>query len=44
MGPVSVISGAEAYLTPGRINPIFLEGKLAVFETATAAELGLREG
>jgi hypothetical protein len=44
MGPVPVISGAEAYFAPGRIHPIFLEGKIPVFQSTTAAELGLREG
>jgi hypothetical protein len=44
MGPVPLISGAEAYVSPGRINPIYLEGKLPVLLASTAAELGLREG
>jgi hypothetical protein len=28
LGSLSMISGAEALLAPGRINPIYLEGKL----------------
>ena len=44
MGPVPVISGAEAYISPGRVHPIYLEGKLPILQTTTAAELGLREG
>ena len=44
MGPVPVISGAEAYISPGRIHPIYLEGKLAPLQATTVAELGLREG
>lgn len=44
MGPFPVISGAEAYISPGRIHPIYLEGKLPVLQTTTAADLGLREG
>jgi len=38
-----LISGAEAYLAPGRTNPIYLEGKLPLVAT-TATDLGLREG
>ena len=44
MGPVPLISGAEAYVAPGRIHPIFLEGKLAPMQAATATDLGLRDG
>lgn len=44
MGPVPLISGAEAYVAPGRVHPIYLEGKLPILQTTTAAELGLREG
>lgn len=44
MGPLSVISGAEAYVSPGRIHPIYLEGKLSPLQSTTAADLGLREG
>ena len=44
MGPFPLISGAEAYISPGRIHPIYLEGKLAPLQATTAAELGLREG
>jgi hypothetical protein len=39
-----LISGAEAYVAPGRINPIYLEGKLLPTVNKTAAELGLRDG
>ena len=39
-----MISGAEAFVAPGRINPIYLEGKLLPSVNKTAAELGLREG
>ena len=39
-----MISGAEALLAPGRINPIYLEGKLLPLQAATAAELGLKDG
>lgn len=44
MGPVPLISGAEAFVAPGRINPIYLEGKLLPTVNKTAAELGLRDG
>mgnify|MGYP000013383339 CR=1 FL=1 len=44
MGPVPLISGAEAYVAPGRIHPIYLEGKLLPLQATTAAELGLKEG
>ena len=40
MGPVPLISGAEAYVAPGRVHPIYLEGKLPILQTTTAAELG----
>ncbi len=43
MGPVPLISGAEAYVAPGRVHPIYLEGKLPL-QASTAAELGLKEG
>jgi hypothetical protein len=39
-----LISGAEAFVAPGRINPIYLEGKLLPTVNKTAAELGLRDG
>ncbi len=39
-----MISGAEALLAPGRINPLYLEGKLLPLQAATAAELGLKDG
>ncbi len=39
-----MISGAEAFVAPGRINPIYLEGKLLPTVNKTAAELGLRDG
>ena len=39
-----MISGAEALLAPGRINPIYLEGKLLPLQASTAAELGLKDG
>jgi len=39
-----MISGAEALLAPGRINPIYLEGKLLPLQATTAAELGLKDG
>ena len=38
-----MISGAEAYVAPGRTNPIYLEGKLPLVAT-NATDLGLREG
>lgn len=44
MGPVPLISGAEALVAPGRIHPIFLEGKLLPLQGSPAAELGLKEG
>ena len=44
MGPVPVISGAEALVAPGRIHPIFLEGKLLPLQGSPAAELGLKDG
>ena len=34
-----MISGAEALIAPGRINPIYLEGKLLPLQASTAAEL-----
>ena len=39
-----MITGAEAFVAPGRINPIYLEGKLLPSATPSASELGLREG
>jgi hypothetical protein len=39
-----VISGAEALIAPGRIHPIFLEGKLLPLQGSPAAELGLKDG
>ena len=39
-----MISGAEALLSPGRINPIFLEGKLLPLQPNSAADLGLKDG
>jgi hypothetical protein len=39
-----MISGAEALIAPGRINPIYLEGKLLPLQASTAAELGLKDG
>jgi hypothetical protein len=39
-----VISGAEALVAPGRIHPIFLEGKLLPLQGSPAAELGLKDG
>jgi hypothetical protein len=39
-----LISGAEAYVAPGRINPIYLEGKMLPLVATIATELGLREG
>lgn len=39
-----MISGGEALVAPGRIHPIFLEGKLLPLQGSPAAELGLKEG
>ncbi len=39
-----MISGAEALIAPGRIHPIFLEGKLLPLQGSPAAELGLKDG
>jgi hypothetical protein len=39
-----LISGAEALFSPGRINPIFLEGKLLPLQPNSAADLGLKDG
>ena len=39
-----MISGAEALVAPGRIHPIFLEGKLLPLQGSPAAELGLKDG
>jgi hypothetical protein len=39
-----LINGAEALVSPGRINPIYLEGKLLPLGAPTAAELNLKDG
>ena len=39
-----MISGANALVEPGRIHPIFLEGKLLPLQAKAAAELGLKDG
>lgn len=39
-----MISGAEAHYSPGRIHPIFLEGKLLPLQPNSAADLGLKDG
>jgi len=39
-----VITGAEALVTPNRINPIYLEGKLLTFQASIAQDLGLNDG
>jgi hypothetical protein len=39
-----LITGAEALITPGRVQPIYLEGKLPIAQASTAVELGLNEG
>lgn len=39
-----MITGAEALITPGRVQPIYLEGKLPIAQASTAVELGLKEG
>jgi hypothetical protein len=39
-----LINGAEALVSPGRIHPIYLEGKLLPLQAATAAELNLKDG
>ena len=44
MGPVPLISGADALFAPGRIPTIYLEGKLLPLQASTAAELGLKDG
>ena len=44
MGPVPLISGANALFAPGRIPTIHLEGKLLTLQASTAATLGLQEG
>ena len=44
MGPVPLISGADALFAPGRIPTIYLEGKLVPLQPSTAAELGLKDG
>jgi hypothetical protein len=43
VGSLPLISGAEALLSPGRINPIFLEGKLLPLQPNSAADLGLKD-
>lgn len=44
MGSFPLISGAEALVSPGRIHPIFLEGKLLPLQPNSAADLGLKDG
>jgi hypothetical protein len=44
VGSIPLISGAEAYVSPGRIHPIFLEGKLLPLQPNSAADLGLKDG
>ena len=44
MGSFPLISGAEALASPGRIHPIFLEGKLLPLQPNSAADLGLKDG
>ena len=39
-----MITGAEALVTPNRINPIYLEGKLLTFQASIAQDLGLNDG
>lgn len=39
-----MITGAEALVAPGRIHPIYLEGKLLPLQASTAAELDLKDG
>lgn len=39
-----MITGAEALVSPGRIHPIFLEGKLLPLQANSAADLGLKDG
>ena len=39
-----MLSGPEQAALPGRINPIYLEGRALPLETATARLLGLRDG
>ena len=39
-----MINGAEAIVSPGRVNPIYLEGKLLPLQAPTAAELNLKDG
>ena len=39
-----MIKGAEALVSPGRVHPIYLEGKLLPLEAPTAAELNLKDG
>lgn len=39
-----MINGAEALVSPGRIHPIYLEGKLLPLQAPTAAELNLKDG
>jgi len=39
-----LIKGAEALVSPGRVHPIYLEGKLLPLEAPTAAELNLKDG
>ena len=39
-----MITGAQALVTPNRINPIYLEGKLLTFQASIAQDLGLNDG
>lgn len=39
-----MINGAEALVSPGRVHPIYLEGKLFPLQASTAAELNLKDG
>ena len=39
-----MLSGAEQAALPGRLNPIYLEGRPLQLETSIAQQLGLRDG
>ena len=39
-----MINGAEALVSPSRVHPIYLEGKLLPLQAPTAAELNLSDG
>ena len=39
-----MINGAEALVSPGRIHPIYLEGKLLPIQNKTAVDLNLKDG